>query len=402
MFAKRTNWPLEPNRFGRALEAHRRSGKPLIDLTASNPTTCGFAYPEREILDALRDSRALEYRPDSKGLQSAREAVAEYYRGRAGFADFAPPRDSNRVDPEHIVMTSGTSEAYTHVFRLLCEAGDEILVPAPSYPLLEFLADLADVRLVPYPVLYDHRWQMDLAALRSALTPRTRAVVVVHPNNPTGSFVKPREAAELAEVCAAREMAIVADEVFLDYADPGFASRAHASFAFSSTALTFTLSGLSKISALPQMKLAWIVTSGPESPVRTAVERLEVIADTYLSPSTPVQLAAPEFLALRAAMQSQLQERVAVNLASLDATFAGGITATRLEREGGWYAVLRVSAAISDEELTVRLLERSSVLVHPGAFFNFATEGFLVLSLIAPTTEFEKGSRLLKEFLVMV
>jgi alanine-synthesizing transaminase len=299
------------------------------------------------------------------------------------------------------VLTSGTSEAYTHVFRLLCEAGDEILVPAPSYPLLEFLADLADVRLVPYPLIYDHGWQMDFAGLRDALTPRSRAVVVVHPNNPTGSFVKPREAAQLAQICAAWEMAIVADEVFLDYADAakGSGAGAHATFAFSGAALTFTLSGLSKISALPQMKLGWIVTSGPEALALPAVERLEVIADTYLSPSTPIQLATPEFLALRATMQSQLQERIAANLAFLDAALAGCAGATRLEREGGWYAILRVPKSASDESLVVSLLERSSVLVHPGTFYNFPSEGFLVLSLIAPTPDFEQGVRLLRDFL---
>jgi len=425
MFAKRTNWPLESNSLARALEAHRRSGKQLIDLTASNPTTCGFAYPEREILDALRKPGALEYRPESKGLLSARAAVGEYYRGRTGFTDSADRLGPTaELDPERIVLTSGTSEAYTHVFRLLCEPGDEILVPAPSYPLLEFLADLADVHLVPYPLLYDHGWQMDLVGLRAALTPRSRAVVVVHPNNPTGSFVKPREAAELAEICAAREMAIVADEVFLDYADPaarddagipgaadnGFVGaelvsarvrtiETRPTFAFFDAALTFTLSGLSKISALPQMKLAWIVTSGPEPAVRAAVERLEVIADTYLSPSTPIQLAAAEFLALRHTMQPQLQQRIAANLAHLDATLAGSNAATRLEREAGWYAVLRVPKSTPDESLAVSLLERSSVLVHPGAFYNFAAEGFLVLSLIAPMPEFERGVCLLNDLL---
>ena len=397
MFAKRTNWSLEPNSLARALEAHRRGGKPLIDLTASNPSACGFAYPEREILKALRNPRALEYHPESKGLPAARAAVAEYYRDRPGFGDSSERNGSgNRIDPERIVLTSGTSEAYTHVFRLLCEAGDEILVPAPSYPLLEFLADLADVRLAPYPLIYDHGWQMDFAGLRGAITPRSRAVVVVHPNNPTGSFVKRREAAELAGICAAREMAIVADEVFLDYAD---ARGVGVSFVFSSAALTFTLSGLSKISALPQMKLGWLVTSGPEAAVRTAVDRLDVIADTYLSPSTPIQLAAPEFLAMRGAMQSQLQARIAANLAMLDAALAGCDAATRMAREGGWYAVLRVPKSASDESLVVSLLERSSVLVHPGAFYNFPSDGFLVISLIAPTAEFDRGVHLLMDFL---
>ncbi len=393
MFASRTNWRLETNRLTRALEEHRKSGKQLLDLTASNPTECGLAYPEREILAALCDPRALTYRPESKGLLESREAVAKYYAGRAGFS--APP-SASRVDPERILLASGTSEAYTHIFRLLCEGGDEILIPAPSYPLFEFLADLADIRLVPYPLLYDHGWQIDFASLRAALTPRSRAVLVVHPNNPTGSFVKPREAAELAEICAAREMAIVADEVFLDYT--GGATPAH-TFAFHEAALTFTLSGLSKISLLPQMKLAWTVVSGPEAIAQTAVDRLEIIADTYLSPSTPVQLALPTFLSLRHDMQAQLQRRISANLSALDEMLRESKSLTRLDREGGWYAILRVPVTATDDDLTVALLERSSVLVHPGHFFNFSREGFLVLSLITPEPQFREGlQRLLKYF----
>src|SRR3990172_3560574 len=315
MFSSRTNWHLHPNRFAQALETHRRSGKRILDLTASNPTTCGFSYPEHEILAALADPRALQYAPESKGFLPAREAIAGYYRGHKGLAG-----SPQSIDPERILLTSGTSEAYSHVFRLLCEPGDEILVPAPSYPLFEFLADLNDVRLAPYPLLYDHGWQMDFDALRGALSPRARAVWVVHPNNPTGSFVKPEQAAELAAICAARQMAIVADEVFLDY--PA-ASVSPATFAHGGPALTFTLSGLSKICALPQMKLAWIVVSGPEVLARAAVERLEVIADTYLSPGVPVQLAAGKLLALRGAMQAQLQQRIAANLAYMDGALGG-------------------------------------------------------------------------------
>ncbi len=317
MFASRTNWRLDPNRFARALDEHRKSGKELLDLTASNPTECGLDYPVEEILPALADPRALTYHPESKGLLEAREAVAGYYAGRSGFSSGV-----TQVDPEHILLTSGTSEAYSHIFRLLCEVGDEILVPAPSYPLFEFLADLADIRLVPYPLLYDHGWQIDFVSLGAALTPRSRAVMVVHPNNPTGSFVKSREAAELAAICAAREMAIVADEVFLDYGRNGVGALLGArqegdparTFALHDAALTFTLSGLSKISLLPQMKLAWTVVSGPEALVQTAVERLEIIADTYLSPGTPVQVALPKFLSLRYALQAQLQHRISANL----------------------------------------------------------------------------------------
>jgi alanine-synthesizing transaminase len=387
MFASRTNWRLDPNRFTQALEEHRRTGKELLDLTISNPTGCGLSYPEAEIVAALGDRRALEYCPESKGLREAREAAADYYVGRLGFAG-----PGERVNPQRIVLTSGTSEGYSHIFRLLCETGDEILVPAPSYPLFEFLADL---RLVPYPLFYDHGWQIDFASLRAALTPRARAVLVVHPNNPTGSFVKPHEAAELAEICAAREMAIVADEVFLDYTGGPEMAR---TFALQDAALTFTLSGISKISLLPQMKLAWMVVSGPQALVPTAVERLEIIADTYLSPNTPVQLALPKLLALRSGLQTQLQRRISANLAVLDGVLRESKLLARLDREGGWYTVLRVPDTGPDEALAVALLERCSVLAHPGHFFNFPRDGFLVLSLITPEKHFQEGVRRLRKF----
>lgn len=388
MFSSRTNWHLENNRLTQGLEEHRRSGRELFDLTASNPTTCGFAYPQDEILAALADPRSLIYRPESKGLPEARQAVAAYYAGCRSFAKPVPA-----VDPERIVLTSGTSEAYSHIFRLLCEPGDEILAPEPSYPLFEFLADLADIRLVPYPLLYDHGWQIDFTALRAALTPRSRAVLVVHPNNPTGSLVRPREAAELMEICAAREMAVVADEVFLDYAGSDAPS-----FVSCDQALTFTLSGISKISLLPQMKLAWTVVSGPDGLVKAAIERLEIIADTYLSPGTPVQLALPELLSLRRSLQSQVRDRIDANLAALDELLRETKVVTRLERESGWYAILKVPVTATDEELVVALLKRHSVLVHPGHFFNFARDGFLVLSLITPEAEFKEGLRRLQEF----
>jgi aspartate/methionine/tyrosine aminotransferase len=423
MFASRTNWRLEPNRLAAALERHRHSGRELIDLTSSNSTTCGFVYPEREILRALANSRVLAYSPESKGLLEARQAVAEYYDELRGFTD-----SGTGVDPERIVLLSGTSEGYSHIFRLLCEPGDEILVPAPSYPLFEFLADLNDVSLTTYPLIYDHGWHMDLRALQGAFTPRTRAVMVVHPNNPTGSFVKAGEATELAKLCAAQGAAIVADEVFLDYpssemnltaerlfpADagaPGASAartnltaerplpRASAARTFArgtSDALTFTLSGLSKICALPQMKLAWIVVNGPEELARGAIERLDVIADTYLSPGTPVQLAARELLALRPGVQTQIRARVAANLAYLDGALQGS-SLTRLACEGGWYAVLRAPSVGSDEAQATELIERCSVLVHPGQFFNFAQDGYLVLSLISPGKDFAEGCRRLRQ-----
>jgi aspartate/methionine/tyrosine aminotransferase len=393
MFASRTKWRLDQNRFAQALEAHRRAGKKLLDLTVSNPTECGVSYPEQKILAALSDPRALVYSPESKGLREARGAVADYYDGRIGFAG-----PGQHVDPERVILTSGTSEGYSHILRLLCEVGDEILVPSPSYPLFEFLADLADIRLVPYPLFYDHGWQIDFASLRAALTPRSRAVLVVHPNNPTGSFVKPREAEELAEICSAREMAIVADEVFLDYTGERQDLDEARTFALHDAALTFTLSGLSKISLLPQMKLAWMVASGPPELVQTAVARLEIIADTYLSPSTPVQLALAKFLALREDLQAQLRRRIAANLAFLDGALRESKLLARLDREGGWYAILRVPATRADESLAVELLERCAVLVHPGHFFNFSRDGFLVLSLITLEEQFQEGVRRLGNF----
>lgn len=390
MFSTRTNWSLETNRLTRAFEARRKSGGKIVDLTASNPTECGLDYPREAILSALADPAALVYRPESKGLREAREAVSEYYAGRFGFSNAGAA-----IDPERIVLSSGTSEAYSHIFRLLCEPGDEILVPAPSYPLFEFLADLADVRLVSYPLFYDHGWQMDFAALRAALTSRSRAALVVHPNNPTGSFVKPKEAEEIARICAAREMAIVADEVFLDYTT---GSQTAQSFAFEGRALTFTLSGLSKISLLPQMKLAWTMVSGPEALARAAIERLEIIADTYLSPSAPVQLATSKFLVVRRALQTQLQARIAANLSALDEMLRRAKCLSRLECEGGWYAVLRAPATGSDEDLAVALLEREGVSIHPGHFFNFSRDGFLVVSLITPPLAFGEGLAGLENF----
>ena len=389
MFASRTNWNLQPNRFAKALEEHRRSGKPLFDLTNSNPTTCGFSYPEECLFTALRDPRSLRYDPESQGLRQAREAIADYYRGRPGFFGA-----NAHVDPSRIVLTSSTSEAYHYVFRLLCDVGDEVLVPAPSYPLFEYLADLGDIRPEPYPLIYDQGWQIDFAPLFAALSSRSKAVMVVHPNNPTGSFVKKQEAQKLAEICAPRNLAIIADEVFLDYAD---GTDPPCTFACDSSALTFTLSGVSKISLLPQMKLGWIVVSGPDEFVDAAMQRLDVIGDTYLSPSTPVQLALGKMLSMRGDLQLQMRQRLCSDLKVLDALLLQS-SVDRLKREGGWYAVLRVPARGSDENLAIELLQNCDVLVHPGHFFDFPRDGFMIVSLIAREAEFQEGARRLRDF----
>ena len=389
LFADRTNWSLEPNRLSRALEARRSRREPVFDLTASNPTTCGFVYDHEAILRALSNPGALTYTPDPRGLELARRAVARYYSERG-----AEPATQD------IFLTTSTSEAYSWVFRVLCNPGDAVLLPAPSYPLFGFLADIADVRLVRYPLVYDHGWQMDLHALKQAITPATRAVVVVHPNNPTGHYTSAMEAKRLTDLCAACGLAIIADEVFFDFAIGNASARAlpeakPRTFAAGSDALTFTLSGLSKISGLPQMKAAWLLVNGPEKLKAQASERLELIADAYLSPNAPVQLALPALLALRTGFQRQVVERLTRNLAALDRHLAAQKLCSRLNLEGGWYAVLRVPATRSDEDLAVELLTKHGLYVHPGHFFDFPSDGYLVVSLLTPENEFSQGVRLL-------
>jgi aspartate/methionine/tyrosine aminotransferase len=279
---------------------------------------------------------------------------------------------------------------------LLCNPGDEVLIPAPSYPLFAFLADIQDVKLVRYPLVYDHGWQIDFHSLRQAITPRTRGVIVVNPNNPTGHFIKENELAKLNELCAARELALIADEVFLDFA---LGDARPVTFAGNRGALTFAMSGLSKIAGLPQMKMAWLMASGPEGLKQRALERLEIIADTYLSPNAPVQLATPTLLGMRGGFQKQLMTRVRQNLAELGRQLERQKACTRLELEGGWYAVLRVPAVQTDEEMATALLDAKDVYVHPGHFFDFGGDGFLVLSLITREAEFAEGmKRLLSTF----
>ncbi len=382
MFAKRTQWDLHSNLFSAALEAHKKKGGKLFDLTASNPTRAGFSYDEPAILAAIASPTSLEYDPHPLGLLAARTAVAGYYR----------PIGAAELEPGHIVLTTSTSEAYSFCFRLLCDAGDQVLAPQPSYPLLEYLATLQDVSLAPYALVYDHGWQIDFASLREAITSRTRAMVVVHPNNPTGSYLKRNELRELNRICAAHNIAIIADEVFLDFVI-NQSQDSVATFAANQVALTFTLSGLSKIAALPQMKIAWIAASGPAALRQGAMARLEIISDTYLSVSTPQQLATPALLQQRFTMQKQVRERVRVNLAALDDQLQGQKLCHRLKIEGGWYAVIRVPATAPDEEIAIELLEKESVLVHPGHFYDFPAPGYLVLSVVTPVDEFREGVR---------
>jgi alanine-synthesizing transaminase len=384
MFSNRTNWKLTRNRLTEALEELRSTGVPVLDLTISNPTRAGLTYDAPQILQSLSSPQAMDYDPQPKGLPVARAAVAAYYQIQHGIL----------TDPERLILTTSTSEGYSFVLRLLCNPGDELLVPKPSYPLFEFLADLQDVKLVPYLLLYDHGWQMDFPSLDKAVTKRTRGVVVVNPNNPTGSYVHLEEQKSLNRFCREHDLALIADEVFLDYAHDRSPQK---TFAANQDVLTFTLSGVSKISALPQMKIAWIATSGPAQEVESAQARLEIIADTYLSMNAPIQWATPALLEQRKSIQQQLLDRVLANRAELDRQLAAQKTSQRLHVEAGWYAVLRVPVTQTDEELAVDLLRRKSVLVHPGHFYDFPTDGYLVLSLITPEQEFAEAiSRLLE------
>jgi alanine-synthesizing transaminase len=373
MFSRRTEWNLETNRLTLAYQDALSSGKKVIDLTISNPTRAEIEYDESAILKAFSNPSALDYDPQSKGLRSAREAVAAYY--------------SPAIDPESLILTTSTSEGYSFVFRLLCNPGDEILVPKPSYPLFDFLAELQDVSLVPYSLIYDHGWQIDFHSLENSLTPKSRGIVLVHPNNPTGSYVSADERQHLNELCQCQKLALIVDEVFLDYAH----REPQPTFAANRDALTFTLSGISKISALPQMKLAWIAVSGPPVDVAPAMQRLDIIADTYLSLNAPVQLAAPVLLEQRKTIQPQLMNRVRANLAELDRQLALQKSCSRLAIQGGWYAEMRVPVTCSDEDFAIELLRRSGVLVHPGHFYDFPGDGYLVLSLIAIEDEFRDG-----------
>lgn len=372
-FSARTGWDLSDNALSRLLAEARAGGRALLDLTEGNPTRCDL-FDAAALVRALGEPRGALYEPLPHGHPAARAAVSRYYAER-GFD----------VDPSRVTLSASTSEAYGWIFKLLAENGDRVLVPTPSYPLFAFLAALEDVELAPYPLLRDEAWRVDLGALERAVDARTRAILLVHPNNPTGSFVRRDDAAAIEELARCRGLALVVDEVFGDYAHPGLAPDRLPSFAGERRALTFVLSGLSKVVALPQLKLGWIATFGPAALAEEAVRRLEVIADTYLSVATPVQLALPEILAARAPIQAAVRARVGENLATLDAALAAlGSTAPvrRLATDGGWYAILEVPRTRDEDEWTTLLVQEDGVVVHPGYFFDMPRDGFLVLSLL--------------------
>lgn len=378
MFSSRLHWDLRPNSLATLLRAKRDAGAVVLDLTESNPTSAAIHYPAEEILDALTGPRSLRYEPAPAGLASAREAVAfEYYE--------------RKVDPSRILLTASTSEAYSHLLKLLTGPGDELLVPRPSYPLFEFLAALESVRISHYPLIYDSGWSIDLDALAAAVTDRTRALVLVNPNNPTGSFVKKQELDEVVALCGDRGIAIVSDEVFSDYAfapDP----RRVESLTGVDSVLTFCLSGLSKVAGLPQMKLGWIVIGGPAIERTQARERLELIADTYLSVAAPVQHALPRLLRAGVEIREQIRRRTRQNLDTMLARTADSANRV-LHVEGGWYATVQAPRIRTAEEWALELLERSNVLAQPGYFYDFDQEALLVFSLLTPPEIFNEGIR---------
>jgi aspartate/methionine/tyrosine aminotransferase len=394
-FSRRTDWNVEVNLLEAARQQRRQAGLSIADLTASNPTRCGFHYPD-ELLASLTDPSAFDYDPNPRGNLAAREAVCRYYAEHGA-----------AINPASVILTTSTSEAYGYLFKLLCNPGDAIMAPRPCYPLFDFLADAEVVELTYGAFVYDHGWQLEIESLRRSITPRTRAIVLVHPNNPTGHFTKREEARELAELCRQHELALIVDEVFLDYpikqtspADLRLSSLAQSTFLTRDLGvLTFVVSGISKIAGLPQMKAAWLAVTGPGAD--EALARLEILADTYLSMNAPIQHALPNWIEQRSAIQEQICARVQANLAALDQALEaqpdGRQWVSRLGVEGGWYATLRVPAIEPDEQTAIGLL-KSGVYLHPGSFFGMPSSGWLVVSLLTPEAEFRHGIKTLLRF----
>jgi alanine-synthesizing transaminase len=375
-FSARAAFDPTPNALARAHAARRAAGLPVLDLTVSNPTRAGLPYDAEAILAALAQPSALAYEPAPLGPLAAREIVAAHLRS-VGVAN---------ANAEGVFLSASTSEAYGWLFKLLCDPGDELLAPEPSYPLLAHLAALEGVRLVPYPLRWDGMWQLDLDALARARGPRTRAVIVVHPNNPTGSYVTREELRALAGL----GLPIVSDEVFAPYPLRDDPARV-ASAACDAGVLTFAMSGLSKLAGLPQMKLAFTHVAGPAEDVRAALARLELVGDTYLSVGAPVLAALPALLAARGPTERAILARIRRNHAALGALAEMDTPLTPLRSEGGWYACVRLPRVLSEEAWALRLLEADGVLVQPGYFYDFADEAWVVVSLLTPETVFDAG-----------
>jgi alanine-synthesizing transaminase len=387
IWSHRVDADLAANRLTATLQALRAEGRPILDLTLSNPTAAGFRYPD-DMLRPLADRRGLVYRPEPLGLAAAREAIAADYR-RRGVS----------VPAGRIALTASTSEAYSLLFKVLCDPGAEILVPRPSYPLLDHLARLDAVGVRFYDLEYHRRWAIDFSSLERTFSPAARAIVVVTPNNPTGSRIKQPELDRLAALASTQGAAIIADEVFVDYDLATDAASKPGIPLGGGPALTFSLGGLSKSIGLPQAKLAWIAAGGPDALVDEALARLEFAADAYLSVSTPVQEAAAELMDAGRSVREQIQWRVAANYRHLVQSVPEESGCTVLDTEGGWYAVLRVPAIASEEDLVLSLLVDDGVLTHPGYFFDFQDGVHVVVSLLPAEHSFRDGvSRALRHF----
>lgn len=377
MLSSRTDWNLTPNALHQLLEEKRKKGERILDLTESNPTRCGFSY-HPELLQVLSSERSLLYEPEPRGLLTARKGITGYY-----------DRQGVLVDPSNIFLTASTSEAYAHLFRLLCNPGDNVLVPKPSYPLFDYLCTLSDVEVRHYRLQYQDGWEIDLDSIKDAIDPSTRALLLVHPNNPTGSFVKKAENEAIMEIVQKHGLALIADEVFGEFLFEDV-EGSYKSFAAEKHSLVFTLNGISKLLGLPQMKLAWITVSGETGPVHEAVNRLEIICDTYLSTGTPIQHALTQLLDDGQRVTDQIKKRIRTNYHSLRSMTAGS-SATLLDAEGGWNAILQFPSIMSDEDWALQTLKECNVLVHPGHFFEIELNACIVVSLLPEESTFSNG-----------
>lgn len=385
-FSNRTDWASEENPLSQKIAELKRRGIALLDLTASNPARCGFHYADESLLSALIHEKNLDYDPNPRGLVNAREAIAGYYAAK-----------NIRVTPEQIFLTSSTSEAYNFIFRLLANPGDNVLIPQPSYPLIDYLAAISDVELKKYALRYADRWRTDFDSLTGLADTRTKAILLVHPNNPTGHYVCTEDIRALTQLSAKQTLPLVVDEVFFDFPiQPDLTPR---SFAANHESLIFTVSGISKCLGLPQMKLSWIVVTGPEKIRGEAIRRLEIIADTFLSVSAPVQNALPVWFEKRKEIVSEIRERLALNLKTLKKEASKWKGVLLLKPEGGWYAMLKLPDSKTDEAWTLEILEKTHVLIHPGYLFDSSEESLAVLSLLTDPAIFKTAlSSLQKHF----
>jgi alanine-synthesizing transaminase len=385
LFSSRTNWHRQHNPLTEALEDLKKSGRSILDLTESNPTRCRLTYPVDVMQHAFVHPGMSLYNPEPLGLSEARNAIRDYYSER-----------TIPLDAGNIILTASTSEAYAMCFKLLCEADDEVLIPVPSYPLFEFLAQLNDVRVRPYHLRYDGEWHIDMSSVRDAISPHSRAIVVVNPHNPTGMFLKSADLELFSDMASGHDLALISDEVFSEYCFMVDPTRVK-STANSDKVLTFTLNGISKLGALPQMKLGWIAVSGPARIRQEALERLEIIADTYLSVNTPAQIALPRLLKDSDAMRRRITVRLSTNLDVLRRSLESSVC-SMFEPEGGWYVPVRVPGILSAEEWAIELLRETGVHIHPGYFFEFGDDRILVLSLLPEEGIFREGVQRLLQF----